>query len=266
MSKFHAIYGKGGSSPEPGGDKYGEIQTLLWINSNQKENFAAKKISLNLSEYDGVIIEYAFSIANSDISSRIKVEKNISYAHGGGYLSSTNTANARNVTAIDDTGVTFTDNKDTATANNVNIPLKIYGYKQYTVPVSPITGYTISEGYSSINGNSIKNILTDDTINGNLNSKTLIGTKDDIIICTYATRASGNEDVGIPYTSVNNTLSLIPNKEYLSLLGVGLNDEAGGYSSIAILKSADGSSFSVTAKECGGRWNSGSIIKLSPKE
>ena len=129
MSKFHAIYGKGGGTP--GGDTYGEVQTLLWTNSNPKENFAAKKVSLNLSEYDGVIIEYAFSIANSNISSRIKVEKNISYAHGGGYLGSTNAANARNVTAIDDTGVTFTDNKDAATANNANIPLKIYGYKQY---------------------------------------------------------------------------------------------------------------------------------------
>nr|DAR35706.1 MAG TPA: hypothetical protein [Caudoviricetes sp.] len=131
MSKFHAIYGKGGVSPEPGEDIYGEVHTLLWTNPSPNKNFSAQKVTLDLSKYDGVIIEYAFSIANSNISSRIKLEKNISYAHGGGFLSSTNTANARNVTAIDDTGVTFTDNKDTDTANNNNIPLKIYGYRQY---------------------------------------------------------------------------------------------------------------------------------------
>ena len=131
MSKFHAIYGNGGGTPEPGGDIHGEVQTLLWTNPNTKTNFDAKKVELNLSRYDGVIIEYAFSTNNSNISSRIKLEKNISYAYGGGYIGNSDTASARNVAAIDDTGVTFTDNKNTVTANNANIPLKIYGYRQY---------------------------------------------------------------------------------------------------------------------------------------
>ena len=56
MSKFHAIYGNGGGTPEPGGDIHGEVQTLLWTNPNTKTNFDAKKVELNLSRYDGVII------------------------------------------------------------------------------------------------------------------------------------------------------------------------------------------------------------------
>ena len=50
------------------------------------------------------------------------------------------------------------------------------------------------------------------------------------------------------------------------LLGKGLNEEAGGYSSIAILKSSDGSAFTATGINCGGSWNSGSLIKLTPGE
>lgn len=152
MSKFHAIYGKGGVSPEPGGDTYGETQVLLWTNSNPNTNFSAQKVALDLSKYDGVIIEYAFSIVKSQVASRIKLEKNISYAHGGGYFD-TGAGNARNITKIDDTGVTFTENKDTVTANNVNIPLKIYGYRQYVKETltSAISGQKILTANTDIN-------------------------------------------------------------------------------------------------------------------
>ena len=123
MSKFHAIYNKGGKT-------YGEKQVLIWTNPSPTTSFSAQKVALDLSKYDGVIIEYAFSTTKSQVASRIKLEKNISYAHGGGYFD-TGVGNARNVTVIDDTGVTFTENKDTNTTNNINIPLKIYGYRQY---------------------------------------------------------------------------------------------------------------------------------------
>ena len=49
MSKFHAIYNKGGVSPEPGGEGHGEVQTLLWTNPNTTVDFGAKKVTLNFS-------------------------------------------------------------------------------------------------------------------------------------------------------------------------------------------------------------------------
>lgn len=133
MSKFHAIYGKGGVSPEPGGDKHGEVQTLLWTNPNTKESFSTKKIELDLSLYNGIIVEYYDDATSSvqTIISRVKYEKNNNHTYGAGYVNSDSTGLARNITTIDDTGVTFGNAFGPSELNNFVIPYRIYGYKQY---------------------------------------------------------------------------------------------------------------------------------------
>lgn len=134
MSFYHALYGKGG-------DNHGEVQTLLWKNSTPKNVFDAQKISIDLTNYEGVIIEYYASANSSEqtIVSRVKLEKNITYPWGSGYRSGSENF-TRNITAVDDTGVTF-DNAWTASADgSVLIPYKIYGYKQYKDDiVQPVT-------------------------------------------------------------------------------------------------------------------------------
>lgn len=132
MSKFHAIYGKGGVSPEPGGDKYGEVQTLLWTNSSPTTNFNAQTIELDLTNYDGVIVEFASTVRETlgVYTSRIKVAKNVSGAIGGGFTTSTFGV-ARGVTSVTNSGVVFNDAHASNKDNSYMIPIKIYGYKQY---------------------------------------------------------------------------------------------------------------------------------------
>ena len=133
-----------------------------------------------------------------------------------------------------------------------------------------IEGYEISEGYSTINGSSIFNMVTRETKSVNIATITLLGTADDIIICGYSSRGSGGIDVGNPYAGISNASPMVSNRDgynYIIFTGVGLNEENGGYGTIAILKSSDGvNPFSVSAHEAGGRWNSGFIFKLSPKK
>ena len=126
MSKFHAIYSKGE-------DNYGEVQTLLWTNPNTKVNFGGKKIEIDLSNYDGVIVEFLdnASSAVQNVISRTKIEKNISYANGGGFVSSGVSGVARNITAVDNTGVTIGNAFSSNENNAYLIPYRIYGYKQY---------------------------------------------------------------------------------------------------------------------------------------
>ena len=133
MSKFHAIYNKGGVSPEPGGNTYGEVQTLLWTNPNTKVDFNTKKIELDLSLYNGIIVEYYNETTSSvqTIISRVKYEKNISHSLGAGFVNESNTGLARNITAIDDSGITFGNGFGPSELNSFVIPYKIYGYKQY---------------------------------------------------------------------------------------------------------------------------------------
>ena len=130
MSKFHAIYGKGGVSPEPGGDTYGEVQTLLWTNTTPTNAFSKQTINLDLSAYDGVIIEYRESTSNNNISAVIKAAKGSFNNFGGGYGS--DTGKARNILSVNNNGISFDSAiGNEGTNNSILIPLKIYGYKQY---------------------------------------------------------------------------------------------------------------------------------------
>ena len=143
MSKFHAIYGKSGDTPSPGpsGNTYGEVQTLLWENSSPKVNFGNKKIELDLSTYDGIIVEYLDNSSSSvqTIISRLKVGKNITNNYGAGFVSGVESGVARNITAVDDTGVTLGNAFSSTEKNAYVIPAKINTSMKTvkTVTVSP---------------------------------------------------------------------------------------------------------------------------------
>ena len=145
MSKFHAIYGKGGVSPEPGGNIYGEVQTLLWTNDSPTSPFPRKTISLDLTDYDGVIVEYAPNITETTkIISRVKCAKS-SNNIGSGNI--TTLGIARFIHTVDDNGVVFGDCYASTVDNNNLIPIKIYGYKQYET--GRITGEAGSVSFST---------------------------------------------------------------------------------------------------------------------
>ena len=130
MSKFHAIYSKGGVSPEPGGNTYGETQVLLWTNSNPSSNFAAQKVSIDLSNYDGVIIEFR-SKRDNKLLNITKLGKN-ELVENFGSGNTNNESRTRNINAIDDTGITFSDGYLNGIANSGHvIPNKIWGYREY---------------------------------------------------------------------------------------------------------------------------------------
>lgn len=128
MSKFHAIYGKGGDTP--GGDTYGEVQVLLWTNSTPSVAFAAQTVTVDLTEYDGVIVEFTDTSNPTKINGRIKVSKTPELFGVGSRV--VNETFARNISSLNDSGIGFSDcYRDTSLFNTGFVPLKIYGYRQY---------------------------------------------------------------------------------------------------------------------------------------
>lgn len=146
MSLFHAIYGKG-STPTPSEVTFGEVQTLLWTNSSPTSNFSGKTVSLDLSTYDGVIVEYSTTVRETvgNFISRVKCAKNQSLACGGGFI--TNIGIARNIVKVTDDGVQFGDAYAASVDNQYLIPINIYGYKQYET--GSIAGEAGSVSFSS---------------------------------------------------------------------------------------------------------------------
>mgnify|MGYP006994482363 CR=1 FL=1 len=129
MSKFHAIYSKGGVSPEPGGNTYGEVQTLLWTNPSIHTDFAPQTVTLDLTSYDGVIIEFNTDGTAGALGTRVKSSKT---SIGAGFTSVNKEGSFSRNYVVSNSGVVF----DTGYSNsNVSpghcIPVKIYGYKQY---------------------------------------------------------------------------------------------------------------------------------------
>ena len=133
MSKFHAIYGKGGVSPEPGGNTYGETQVLLWTNSKPTVEFTNKKIDIDLTSYDGVIVEFRKSTGAEDstISGRTKAPKGNYTDFGSGYINVDYKGRGREITVVDNSGVTFSAGGGDVKNNTLMIPTTIYGYRQY---------------------------------------------------------------------------------------------------------------------------------------
>lgn len=232
-----------------------------------------KTVTISSSELAEITINISEDVLNyKDITNdRIIVELNNANAIAAGDAELSHTYNA-------ETGVvTITSTNSSipfASNSTVELSVNIYVAGAVQMPPAPvlptIDGYEIAEGYATTSKSSMIDMLTGESISANINTKTLLGTADDIIICTYATRSTAGSDVGAPYASINNAKGMVTagveNKEYVPLKGGGLNSELGGYSSIAILRSADRiNPFSVSAINAGGTWNSACICKLSPK-
>ena len=135
---YHALTGNGGTTPtedlEP---------VLLWTNPSPNSNFAAQTVSLNLTDYSGVIIEFNKADTSQILTTRVYAKKTDNFSiFGCGYIADTGIA--RNILAVNNTGVQF-GAVNTATA--VCIPYKIYGVKKYVVePVNNLQYITSLEG------------------------------------------------------------------------------------------------------------------------
>lgn len=154
---YHALTGNGGTTPtedlEP---------VLLWENSNPSAEFAGQTISLDLTDYAGVLVEFERSIALNDIISRAYIKKDdynvVGFGAGnsGGYGSATSAA-GRSV-KVDNNGVVFGNGYSKAEDNSAFIPVKIYGVKSYVVePVNNLQYITSLEG-KTISFNAEENV------------------------------------------------------------------------------------------------------------
>lgn len=233
-----------------------------------------KTITISSSELAEVTIDISNDVSNyKDVTNdRIIVELNDASAIAAGDAKLTHTYNSETgIITITSTNSSIPFASSSATELSVNV--YVAGAVQMPpAPVLPvIDGYEISEGYATIDSSNIMDIITGENISVAINTKTLLGTADDIIICVYAERNTERNDVGNPYSSINNAKGMVTagseTKEYIPMKGVGLNAEYGGYGSIAILRSEDGKNpFSVSPRAAGGTWNSACICKLSPKK
>lgn len=102
-----------------------QIGDLLWTNPTPTASFGAQKISVDLSNAKGVIIECMISYNTQMPNIRTLIYKRETQ-FGIGFTAGT-TPTSRNVTAVDDDGVTFaTAYSGTAEAATALIPYKIY--------------------------------------------------------------------------------------------------------------------------------------------
>ena len=160
---YQGIIG-GGSSPVEPQDL---SPVLLWTNPNPTNEFAGQTVSLDLTEYAGVIVE--FNLTSEDerrryVASRVYVtrEDATKTAFGGGAMLSFGSSSSlqRNV-KMNDTGVIFGEGyADSTVTPYAMIPYKIYGVKEYVVePVGQLKNVT--EVYDlSVSGNDATKTFT----------------------------------------------------------------------------------------------------------
>lgn len=123
---YQGIIGGGSSPVEP----VDLSPVLLWTNPSPTTEFTAQTVSLDLTEYAGVIVEFNHGDTRQYVSSRVYVKKtdNFSNKFGGGFV--VDAAYAKNILALNDEGIQF----DNGSPNNTScIPYKIYGVKEYVV-------------------------------------------------------------------------------------------------------------------------------------
>lgn len=122
---FPVAYAQGGAKMD-----------LLWTNPSPTSAFAGKTISIDLSNYDLIIIDhYTNNAVGSDTQQHM--QQILLKEVGQGFLiSGFNYYQRRKVSLIDNTGITFGGGWYIAQADNsVCIPQKIYGIKMsYIVP------------------------------------------------------------------------------------------------------------------------------------
>ena len=135
---YHALTGNGRTENlEP---------VLLWENSNPTVEFTAQTVSLDLSDYAGVIVEFKKTTTSTKINTRLYAKKNedVDEIFGAGSYytkGDSNTARGVNVT---DTGVTFAEGYRNMTSdNNTTIPIRIYGVKEYVVEPQQMLSKTL---------------------------------------------------------------------------------------------------------------------------
>lgn len=124
---YHALISKGDTPAED------LSPVLLWENPNVTESFAAQTISLDLTEYAGVIIDFNQGHTSGTMRlgnrSYLKKTDNFSTRIGAGWVTDSGTAYARNIIRVDDAGVQFSQGSNI----EYNIPIAIYGVKNYIV-------------------------------------------------------------------------------------------------------------------------------------
>lgn len=109
---------------------------LLWENSNPTAEFAAQTVSLDLTDYAGVIIEFKLKTNSTKINTRLYAKKNenVDSIFGAGSYNTKGDSNAARGLTVTDTGVTFAEGYSNMTENNnLCIPITIYGVKEYVV-------------------------------------------------------------------------------------------------------------------------------------
>lgn len=123
---YHALTGNGGTTPTENLEP-----VLLWTNSNPTTNFDAQTISLDLTDYAGVIVEFNRAVNNTWLANRSYIKKGETKL-GAGNMHSKDIA-ARNA-SCNDSGVTFEKGYGNNGVDNADIiPIKIYGIKEYVV-------------------------------------------------------------------------------------------------------------------------------------
>ena len=101
------------------------VGDLLWTNPAPAENFGPQKISVDLTNAKGVIVEFTVGKNNNHVCARQLIYKGETI-FGIGYTAGTY-ATSRNVTAVENDGVTFaTGYKGSSEDTGVLIPYKIY--------------------------------------------------------------------------------------------------------------------------------------------
>lgn len=127
---YQGIIGGGSSPVEP----VDLSPVLLWTNPSPGTEFAAQTVSLDLSEYAGVIVEFNANTntSNYQTCTRVFCKKSDPEYFGGGAVPASG-ALGRTL-RITNEGVFFGNGFSAAsTTNGTAIPTKIYGVKEYVV-------------------------------------------------------------------------------------------------------------------------------------
>lgn len=126
---YHALTGNGGATPEE------DLKpVLLWTNPSPTSDFGTQTVSLDLTNYTGVIVEFNANTNTSNYTTctRVFCKKNDPEYFGGG-AAPAGGALGRTL-RITDEGVFFGKGFLTNSVANGNaVPIKIYGVKSYVV-------------------------------------------------------------------------------------------------------------------------------------
>lgn len=102
---------------------------LLWTNDNPSSNFPGQTITLDLTNYDGVIIEFNVAKSVNSLLTRAYITKNDNsqYLSVGGLYNPSNAKSRGRTISVNNNGITLGNGYTDATDNGACIPIKIYG-------------------------------------------------------------------------------------------------------------------------------------------